>query len=81
MGVRMTERQAGGEGFGMASDRSRREMNEGAMEFTVEELREFLEGDLLDVRADPEFKERLRRMLWDMVRARRPQRRHDEDDA
>ena len=48
-------------------------MNEGAMEFTVEELREFLEGDVLDVRADPEFKERLRRMLWDMVRARRPQ--------
>jgi hypothetical protein len=56
-------------------------MNEGAMEFTPEELREFLEGDLLDVRADPEFKERLRRMLWDMVRARRQQRRCDEDDA
>jgi hypothetical protein len=56
-------------------------MNEGAMEFTVEELREFLEGDLLDVHADPEFKERLRRMLWDMVRARRPQPRQDEHDA
>ena len=56
-------------------------MNEGAMEFTHEELREFLEGDLLDVRADPEFKERLRRTLWDMVRARHPQRARDEDEA
>ena len=56
-------------------------MNEGAMEFTAEELREFLDGDLLEVRADPEFKERLRRTLWDMVRARRKQRRSDEDDV
>jgi hypothetical protein len=56
-------------------------MDEDAMEFTAEELREFLEGDRLDVRADPEFKERLRHVLWDMVRARRPQRRWDEDDA
>jgi hypothetical protein len=45
-------------------------METGAMEFTLEELREFLEGDRLDVRADPEFKERLRRRLWDIVRAR-----------
>lgn len=56
-------------------------MNEGAMEFTVEELREFLEGDVLNVRADPEFKERLRRTLWDMVRARRSQPCYDEEDA
>jgi hypothetical protein len=57
-------------------------MNEDAMEFTLEELREFLEGDMLGVRADPEFKERLRRMLWEMVRERRPQQRgYDEDDA
>ena len=56
-------------------------MNEGAMEFTVEELREFLDGEVLGVRADPAFKERLRRMLWDMVRARHPQPRYDEDDA
>ena len=56
-------------------------MNEGAMEFTIEELREFLEGDKLGVRADPEFKERLRRMLWEMVRARGPQPGFDEDDA
>ena len=56
-------------------------MNEGAMEFTVEELREFLEGDALIARADPEFKERLRRTLWDMVRARGSQSCYDEDDA
>jgi hypothetical protein len=56
-------------------------MNEGATEFTVEELREFLEGDALNVHADPAFKERLRRTLWDIVRARRPQPCCDEDDA
>lgn len=38
------------------------------MDFTPDELREFLEGDLYDVEADPEFKERLRRKLWDMLR-------------
>jgi len=36
----------------------------------MEELREFLEGDLVGVRADPEFKERLRRRLWALVQAR-----------
>ncbi|MCH8132649.1 MAG: hypothetical protein IIA30_08870 [Myxococcales bacterium] len=42
------------------------------MAFTLEELREFLEADLLDDgRADPEFKERLRQQLWEMLRARR----------
>lgn len=56
-------------------------MDEGAMEFTVEELREFLEGDRLDVRADPEFKERLRLLLWEMVRARRHQHRYGKDDV
>jgi len=40
------------------------------MEFSLEELREFLEGDLLGARADPEFKERLRRKLWEILQAR-----------
>jgi hypothetical protein len=71
----------GGENLEMAGDRSGRVMNEGAMEFTVEELREFLDGEVLGVRADPAFKERLRHTLWEMVRARRPQRCYDEDDA
>jgi hypothetical protein len=45
-------------------------------DFSIDELREFLEADLLDVDVDPEFKERLRRRLWDIVQeqARRSQR-------
>ena len=44
--------------------------------FSIDELREFLEADLLSVDVDPEFKERLRKQLWDLVqdRARGPQR-------
>jgi hypothetical protein len=45
--------------------------DESAMDFTMDELREFLEADLLDVQADPEFKERLRKRLWAMLEARR----------
>ena len=45
-------------------------MDDAAMEFTAEELREFLEADRLAVRADPAFKERLRRKLWSIVRLR-----------
>ena len=41
--------------------------NETTLDFTMEELREFLEADMLDVQADPAFKERLRRMLWEIV--------------
>ncbi len=44
-------------------------VDEGFMDFTLDELREFLEADLVDVRADPAFKERLRRRLWEMVQA------------
>jgi hypothetical protein len=39
-------------------------------EFSDDELQEFLEADNLDVNADPAFKERLRRKLWEMVRKR-----------
>jgi len=39
-------------------------------EFSDDELQEFLEADKLDVSADPAFKERLRRKLWEMVRKR-----------
>ncbi len=55
----------------MSGNRGDQDVEDGVMEFTVEELREFLEGDLLGGRADPEFKERLRRQLWEMLRARR----------
>jgi ribosomal protein L21E len=54
----------------MGGERGKQIMDEGAMDFSMEELQEFLEGDRVDVRADPAFKERLRRKLWDMVRER-----------
>jgi hypothetical protein len=57
----------------MAADEGRRPMEEGAMEFSMDELREFLEGDVR-VQADPAFKERLRRRLWEMLQShRRPE--------
>lgn len=40
------------------------------LDFDPAELREFLAGDLLDVQADPVFKEKLRRKLWRIVRTR-----------
>ena len=36
-------------------------------DFSIDELREFLEADLVDVKVDPEFKERLRKQLWELV--------------
>jgi len=39
-------------------------------EFSLDELREFLEADLVEVPVDPDFKERLRRQLWAMVESR-----------
>jgi hypothetical protein len=45
-------------------------MDEAPTDFTMEELREFLEADAGGVRADPGFKERLRRKLWEIVRLR-----------
>ena len=34
-----------------------------------EELREFMAADWVEVKADPGFRERLRRRLWEMIRA------------
>ena len=51
-------------------------MGEVVSEFSLEELREFLEADLMDVPVDPEFKERLRERLWAQVRRRAPRSRH-----
>jgi hypothetical protein len=52
-------------------------MESAVMDLSLEELREFLEADLLDVPVDPEFKERLRQRLWALVSARAAQRRSD----
>ena len=43
---------------------------EGVLDCSLEELREFIEADLVDVHADPEFKQSLRQRLWEMVQAR-----------
>ncbi len=55
-----------------SSQKREQEVREGmpAADFTDDELREFLEADRLGVRADPAFKERLRRRLWEIVLAR-----------
>ena len=40
------------------------------MGFDPDELREFLAADIMDVPVDSAFKERLRELLWEMVRKR-----------
>ncbi len=42
-------------------------MGETASEFTMDELHEFLQGDLLPPSANPDFKEQLRDEMWDLV--------------
>lgn len=59
-----------GGSLAMAGQRDDHLTDDAAGQPTLEELREFMEGDLLDVPARPEFKERLRRKLWAIVRAR-----------
>jgi hypothetical protein len=41
-----------------------------ALDCSLDELQEFLEADLVDVKIDREFKECLRSRLWDMVQLR-----------
>jgi len=50
-----------------------------ASEFSMEELQEFLEGDLRPPSADPVFKERLREDLWKMLEARQRKPLKDAD--
>jgi hypothetical protein len=42
-------------------------MSEGALEVTLEELEEFLDGGRLEVQVRPGFKESLRGRLWSML--------------
>jgi hypothetical protein len=58
----------------MNTKSERPSMDESGMDFTIEELREFLEADRVAVPADPAFKERLRRRLWEIVRLRHDSR-------
>jgi hypothetical protein len=55
-------------------------MDDASMDFTMDELREFLDADARGVRADPDFKERLRRRLWEMVRFRGDRRVGGDDE-
>jgi hypothetical protein len=52
------------------AEREREIMGEPVTDMELEELRDFLAADLLDVPVDPAFKESLRRRLWEMVRRR-----------
>ena len=52
-------------------------MQEVSPEFTTEELEDFLRADHLPVQADPDFKERLREELWDMVQSQSAPGRRD----
>ena len=72
--IRRRSNRLDGEASGGAS------VDTAALECSLDELREFLEADLIDVRADPDFEERLRRRLWDLVLARssRNQKREDQ---
>jgi hypothetical protein len=45
-------------------------MTEGSLEVTLEELRDFLDADHIEVSANPEFKESLREKLWALVQLR-----------
>ena len=56
-------------------------MYEGLTDFNADELREFLEADVLDVRADPGFKERLRRALWELLQKRAANEKIDPDEG
>lgn len=54
-------------GHAMGTKREEDSMAEGALEVTMEELKEFLDGSRRGVQARPEFKEGLRERLWTLV--------------
>jgi len=54
----------------MSEGRDQGVVDEGVLDCSLDELREFLEADLVDVHADLEFKQSLRRKLWDLVQVR-----------
>jgi len=66
---RFGPRGVGGLWMGTKPDEDR--MAEGAVEVTLEELEEFLDGGRLEVQARPGFKESLRERLWLLLQERR----------
>ena len=68
MGVRRRRKRRVERDVQTGQDRKALKMMEDILsDFSIDELREFLEADLVDVKVDPEFKERLRKQLWDLV--------------
>ena len=57
---------------GLLADDATMDESLDAVEYSPEELREFLAADQAEVHADPRFKERLRLRLWDLLKSRRP---------
>lgn len=81
-GVKRLGSQKGGRRGGAAgadAERDQAMTDEWLTDFSVEELREFLQADLLDVPVDPRFRERLKRKLWELVQEQ-AQRRKPEDE-
>ena len=66
---RFGPRGVGGLWMGTKSDED--SMAEGALEVTLEELEEFLDGGRHEVQTRPGFKESLRERLWSMLEQRR----------
>jgi len=62
-------------GARLSEERGAGGVDEGVLDCSLDELREFLEADLADVPVDLEFKQSLRRKLWDLVQARNRMRR------
>lgn len=68
MGVRRRRNRRAERNLESGQDREALKMMEDILsDFSIDELREFLEADLVDVKVDPEFKERLRKQLWELV--------------
>ena len=63
------------------AERKRQMIDDASAEVTAEELRDFLAADFLEVPENPEFKERLRAKLWELVqeyaRTADPEPEHD----
>ena len=67
-------------GGGMATKQDDTTADDPFSDVTLEELHEFLEADVMDVKADPAFKERLRKRLWDLVQAQSGRPRSPEGE-
>jgi hypothetical protein len=80
--VKPAGRWSAGDGQAMADGWERHVLSEEAedMEIDPEELREFLAADLLEVKADPVFKEKLRQKLWRIVSMRRTPTPSDQSE-